>query len=158
STTINVGVLAGVLPALTPLAIGGGGTYDLNGSNRVIGSLQGSGFVQLGASTLTLGGNNSSTTYSGTFSGTGGLTKGGTGDFSFSGVGGHTGATTVSGGSFTLTGSLSGPVVVNAGSIFNVANSTLLASTPVTNNGTTNFTGVATADAATIVNNVGGSV
>ncbi|MBX9805812.1 MAG: autotransporter-associated beta strand repeat-containing protein, partial [Alphaproteobacteria bacterium] len=158
NSTINAGTLAGILPTVTPLTINGGGTYNLNGANETIGSLQGAGFVQLGASTLTLGGNNNSTTYSGTFSGTGGVTKAGTGDFSFSGVGGNTGTTTVNGGSFTLTGSLSGPVAVNAGSVFNVAGSTLLASAPVTNNGTTNFTAAAAANNATITNNGGATV
>ncbi|WP_155487144.1 autotransporter-associated beta strand repeat-containing protein, partial [Vibrio harveyi] len=71
---------------------------DLNGFNQTIGSLTGAGSVTLGAATLTAGGDNSSTPFSGTITGTGGLTKTGTGTLTLSGANGYFGATLVDAG------------------------------------------------------------
>lgn len=68
---------------------------------ETIGSLAGSGNATLNA-TLTTGGNNASTTYSGVASGAGGLTKAGTGNMTLTGVNTFTGALTVNGGTLTL--------------------------------------------------------
>jgi hypothetical protein len=55
--------------------IASGTTLGLHSFNRTIGSLAGAGSVTLGSATLTTGNDNMSTTFSGTISGTGGLTK-----------------------------------------------------------------------------------
>jgi len=80
-------------------------TLSLNGTNETVGSLAGAGTVSLGAGTLTGGGNNTSTLYSGVISGTGGLVKSGTGVLTLSGSNTHTGATTISGGTLVASNS-----------------------------------------------------
>ncbi len=90
---------------------------DLAGFNQTIGSLSGAGSVTLGVATLTTGNDNTSTTFSGAMSGTGGLHEdrqwcpGLTGNSRF------TGATTVNGGGLVVNGSLVSGVMVNAGTL-----------------------------------------
>jgi outer membrane autotransporter protein len=91
------------------------GVFDLAGFDTSFGSLQGAGSVELGEATLTLGGNNANTGFSGVISGEGGLTKIGSGTFQLFGTQSYTGLTRVSGGSFVLSdGSLAGSVLNNA--------------------------------------------
>src|SRR5215831_13820333 len=82
-TIINAGTLqlgpGGSLAPTGALTVNAGGTFDLNSFNQTIGSLAGAGAVTLGAATLTTGSDNTSTTFSGTISGTGGVTKIGAG-------------------------------------------------------------------------------
>lgn len=73
----------------------GGSLLNLNNFNQTIGSLAGAGNVTLGSATLTAGGNNSDTIFSGVVSGTGGLTKTGTGLMRLSGANTYSGATNV---------------------------------------------------------------
>ncbi len=98
--------MAGVSGALgnnsaVTLANAAGATLDITGFNTQIGSLTGGGTtggnITLGAATLTTGGDNSSpAAYGGAISGTGGLTKIGTGTQMLSGTSnGYSGATTV---------------------------------------------------------------
>ena len=79
---------------------------DITGFSNSIGSLAGGGAtggnVTLGAATLTVGGNGSSTSYSGVISGTGGLTKTGAGILTLSGANTYTGNTTISAGTLRL--------------------------------------------------------
>ena len=79
---------------------------DLNGFNTQIGSLAGGGAtggnVSLGSATLSTGGDNTSTSYAGVISGTGGLTKIGTGAQALTAANLYTGATTVSAGVLNL--------------------------------------------------------
>jgi autotransporter-associated beta strand protein/YVTN family beta-propeller protein len=90
ATNVNAGTLqAGAVNALSPLSaftVAGGATLDLNNFNQSIGSLAGAGSVTLGAATLTSGNDNTSTTFSGTMSGTGGFTKIGIGALTLSGI------------------------------------------------------------------------
>jgi len=89
------------------LAAGGTVSLNLNNHAETIGSLASSNAaaaVQLGSATLATGANNSSTTFAGVISGTGGLTKEGTGTFTLTGVNTYTGATTVSAGILALGG------------------------------------------------------
>jgi fibronectin-binding autotransporter adhesin len=114
---------------------------DLGGFDQAVASLAGGGGtggnVTLGAGTLTTGGNNSSTSYGGVISGTGGFVKQGSGAQTLSGVNTYTGATTVNGGTLLVgtggsiasgsaiavnntgtfggTGTASGSVTVNSG-------------------------------------------
>jgi len=81
---------------------------NLNNNNLTIGSLSGGGSnatvgVQLGSATLTVGGNNESTTYSGLITGTGALTKTGTGVLILSGANTFSGAANLNGGVANIT-------------------------------------------------------
>jgi autotransporter-associated beta strand protein len=109
---------------------GGSVDFSLNtGPNLTAGSIEGAGNYLLGSNALTVGGNNLSTTVSGTISdggasgGTGGsLVKVGTGTLTLSGTNTYTGATVVTGGTLLLTGDTSsssgvavGPTAMLAG-------------------------------------------
>jgi len=85
------------------VTVDSGATLTLS-SNEAIGALVGAGAVQLGSSTLTVGGTNLSSTFSGALNGTGNLTKNGTGTLTLSGSNGYTGTTTVlNGGTLSIT-------------------------------------------------------
>src|SRR5204863_44415 len=79
-------------------------TFNLAAAETV-GSIAGAGNVTLGTFTLTAGGSNATTTYSGTMSGTGGLTKAGTGTLTLNGTNTYTGTTNVSAGTMSVNGS-----------------------------------------------------
>lgn len=104
--TGNVGLSAGGLTLSGGAAIddnsavtAASGTTLTLASSETIGSLAGAGSVALGANTLTTGGDNTSTSYSGNISGTGGsITKTGAGTLTLSGTNAYTGATTISAG------------------------------------------------------------
>ena len=101
--------------------IGSGGTLDVTGATTSfgIGSIEGSGTIDLGAENLTTGATNLSTTFSGVIEGTGGtLTKTGTGTLTLSGTNTFTGGTTISQGALMLTGSLASGITVNGGATF----------------------------------------
>ncbi len=118
ATTVNSGTLqAGALNAFasaSAFTIASGATLNLNGFNQTIGSLAGAGSVTLGSATLTTGTDNTSTTFSGTISGSGGLTKIGSGALTLSGANTYSGGTTITGGSLQLgNGGASGSIVGN---------------------------------------------
>jgi autotransporter-associated beta strand protein len=102
ATTVNTGTLAAgaanSFSASSAFTVAPGAALALNGFDQTIGSLAGGGNVTLGAATLTTGGDNTSTTFSGDISGTGGLTKAGTGIFMLSNATSYSGATNVNGG------------------------------------------------------------
>lgn len=85
------------------------GTFDLNDFSQSIGSLAGDGSVPLGGNsftTLTTGSDNTDTTFSGSISGAGNLTKIGNGIFTLSNNNSFSGATIIFGGTLKM-GSLS---------------------------------------------------
>jgi len=101
----------------TPAVTMAGGTLALGG-NETIGSLTGSsGTVALGANTLTVGGANTSTTYSSGITGTGGgLTKAGNGTLTLAANTSYTGTTTINGGTLVYNSTNTGTAVtVNSG-------------------------------------------
>ncbi len=100
-TTLTVGA-AGAIGDSSAVSVGSGATFDLNDLSETVGSLAGSGNVTLGTGTLTAGGDNSSTSFSGVISESGALTKTGSGTLTLSGANTYTGATTVSSGTLAL--------------------------------------------------------
>lgn len=104
-TTLLAGTLAlgagGSLSATGAVDLAGAGTsFDLSaGGHQSIGALSGvaGSTVALGAHTLTTN-SNSHTTYAGTFSGSGGLTKQGTGTLAVSGTNSYGGNTSIAAG------------------------------------------------------------
>lgn len=106
TTSVAAGTLklgaAGVIADTSALDVAG--TFDMNAKNETVGSLAGAGTVTssaAGAITLTVGGDNTSTTFSGLLedgSGTVSLTKAGTGTMTLSGANTYAGTTTLSSG------------------------------------------------------------
>ncbi|MEI6258154.1 MAG: autotransporter-associated beta strand repeat-containing protein, partial [Planctomycetota bacterium] len=112
-----------------------GGSISLGG-NESVGSLAGGFNVALGSATLSTGNDNSSTTYSGILSGSGGLTKAGTGTFIISGNNTYTGVTAVSGGKLLVNGQLGNTAVtVNASGLLG-GSGTILGNVTVDSSGT----------------------
>jgi len=107
ATTISAGTLkAASITAFSPnsaVTISGTGKLDLDNNNNTIGSLAGSGSVLTGTGAggaLTTGGNNTSTAYTGSITGNGGITKIGTGTMTLNNISGP--ALTVSAGKVVL--------------------------------------------------------
>ncbi|NWL78815.1 hypothetical protein DM872_18380 [Pseudomonas taiwanensis] len=123
SNSAPVVVAAGEL-AVGGTAIGNTASVTVNSgatlslfSNERIGALFGSGTVQLGSSTLFMGGSNLSTTFSGSINGAGNIDHNGTGSLTLSGSNGYTGTTTVSNSgtiSITDTSNISSGAVIMA--------------------------------------------
>ena len=105
------------------------GTLNANGFDQTIASLAGSGRVVLGTTgnaTLTVGGNNASTSFSGTIEQAGNLTKTGSGTLTLSGANIHTGNTVINGGTLAIAGagsiaSSASLALANAGTSFDIA-------------------------------------
>ena len=105
-TTINDGTLVlgagGSLATGSALSLSGNGTLDVSAAgNQTVASVNGTGGqIQLGATTLGVGGGS----FSGVIAGSGGVTKSGGGSLTLDGVNTYTGATLVSGGSLIIGG------------------------------------------------------
>ncbi|NOT41325.1 MAG: hypothetical protein HOP13_12610, partial [Alphaproteobacteria bacterium] len=117
---------------LSAVVMGAGTSLFVDG--ETIGSLQGAGTVTISAGdTMTTGGNNNSTTWTGTFAATtGGMTKVGTGLMTVNANLAYTGLTTVNGGELRVNGTMADSLLVGPGGIFS-GNATI--SGNVTNNG-----------------------
>src|SRR5439155_2512281 len=111
STTINLGTVqlgaANAIPSTSAVSLANvaGVTLNLITFSDTIGSLAGGGTtggnVILGSGTLTAGSDNTSTTFAGTISGTGGLTKAGAGTLTLT----------------SAASSYSGQTIINAGTL-----------------------------------------
>jgi autotransporter-associated beta strand protein len=90
----------GQLPATTSLHLAAGACFDLNDYDQTITSLSGSAgsSLLLGSGTLTVGGDNTSTTFSGDISGAGGIIKTGAGTLTLDGDLLSVGSTSITGG------------------------------------------------------------
>jgi autotransporter-associated beta strand protein len=119
-TTVSDGTLqvgnTNAFSSNSAYTVAGGAVLGLNGFDQTIGSLAGSGAVTLGGAALTTGNDNTSTTFSGAISGTGGLTKIGSGALILSGLNTYTGATSVNGGTLEVDGSIANSQSVNVNS------------------------------------------
>ena len=157
-----------------------GAALNLNNFNQSVGSLAGGGStggnVTLGTGTLTVGGNNASTTYAGRLNGTGSLTQAGTGTLTLTGNNTYTGVTTVSAGTLQAgnggtSGSLgtgavtdNGALVFNrtdnltqAGAISGTGSLTQAGTGTLTLTGNNTYTGVTTVSAGTLQAGNGGT-
>ena len=165
TATVNNGILqlqnGAALADVVAVTLNAPGALNLLNS-ETIGSLAGNGNTTLNANTLTTGGNNGSTTYSGVMSGNGidSLIKEGTGTFTLSGANSFTGTATVNNGILQLQNgaaladvvavTLNAPGALNLlnsetiGSLAGNGNTTLNANTLTTggNNSSTTYSGV----------------
>jgi len=112
TTTITAGTLrldsSNVIASTSALNVGAGGTFELNWSvNQTLGSLAGSGSVNIRGNTLTVG-DSTSTTFSGVLSDSGSygtLVKQGSGTLTLSGANTYTGPTTINAGALVVANS-----------------------------------------------------
>jgi autotransporter-associated beta strand protein len=95
-----------------------GGSLSLDGYDLVVGSMAGVAPITLGLHTLTAGGDDTSSTYSGALSGHGGLTKTGAGTLTLSNTSSYDGTMRVSGGALNVTGSIAASsVLIDGGTL-----------------------------------------
>ena len=173
-TLINAGTLtvSGSLANTSAVNILSGATYNL-GATDTVGSITGAGNIMLNSYTLTSGGDNTSTNFSGVISGAGALTKSGNGTLTLSGANEYTGGTTVaSGGSIKLANAsalnTSSAVTVSSGGTldvngYNLPNTLSLSGTGVStvgalynsSTGATTIGGVITLGATTSITSLG---
>jgi autotransporter-associated beta strand protein len=130
TTKLQVANANALQSATLDMAAGDLGTVEFTvaGTNTyALGGLQGARSLAFGGNSLSVGGNNQSTTYTGTLSGSGLLTKVGNGTLTLSGSNSYTGGTTISSGTLQIgsggtTGFIDGNVFNNATLAFNRSN------------------------------------
>ncbi len=153
ATTVSAGTLqlgaANRIADASAVTVASGATFNLANFSETVGSIAGAGNIALGGGTLTSGGNNATTTFAGVVSGTGGITKAGTGTLTLSGANAYSGVTSVNAGTLvagnaSALGAAPGGTTVAAGATLNVDN-VAIAGESITLNGV----GVAGAGALT---------
>lgn len=124
ATTVSGGILrAGAANAFSSgsaVTVASAGRLDLYNYNQTIASLAGAGNTTLGSGSLTTGGNNASTAYSGNISGSGDVTKVGSGTWTLSGTNSNLGNVTINGGTLALNSTSA----VNSNNILNLTSGT----------------------------------
>ncbi|HUJ42143.1 MAG TPA: autotransporter-associated beta strand repeat-containing protein [Opitutaceae bacterium] len=110
-TVVQTGTLklgaSNVIPNTSAVIVQSGATLNLNNYSDTVGSLAGSGIITLGSGTLTVGNDNTSTTFSGSFTSgsTGTFAKTGSGTLTFgAGMNLASGTLMLSGGTLNLGG------------------------------------------------------
>jgi autotransporter-associated beta strand protein len=146
ATTVDGGTLkpsaANRFSPNSALIINASGTVDLTAFAQAVPSLSGSGVLTNVGTTaaLTTGSDNTSTTFSGTVTGTAGLTKTGTGTLMLSGMNTNTGITTINGGKISVA------TIGNSGSVTsNLSGATNAAANLVFGGGVLEYTGATAA-------------
>ena len=143
STLVSAGTLqAGAANSFaqnSAFTVAAGATLNLAGFNQSIGSLAGAGNVTLGSATLTTGNDSTSTIFSGVISGSGGLTKIGSGVLTLAGANTYSGGTVIAGGTLSLTNSraLGSGALTTTGSVVDYAGGITIANAIVINSNTT---------------------
>jgi fibronectin-binding autotransporter adhesin len=134
TTTVSAGGLTAsggsAISDYSAVTVASGATFTLS-SNETLGSIAGAGTVALGTNTLTAGGDNTSTEFSGSITGSGGLTKAGSGTFTLSTAtnSGQTFAATVSAGRLSIDAAArlgTGTLTLAAGATLDVTGATTL--------------------------------
>ena len=108
------------IPSGSTLTLNSSGLLNLNGLSYSFGLISGNGHLDLGAATaiLTLGANNSSSSFNGVISGAGQLIKAGAGTLTLSANNTYTGQTTINAGQLIVNGQQSNSaVMVNSGAL-----------------------------------------
>jgi autotransporter-associated beta strand protein len=154
STDIGNGILrlgaTEVIPSNSAVTVGSGTTLDMNQRPETIGSLAGNGSIINNNAALFTGGNNASTTFSGTISGGGNLVKDGAGTMMLTGSNSYSGNTNIQGGT------LSGDTIANAGTNSAFGSGSAI---HISNGATLEYAGTATAQTnRTIFVDSGGGV
>jgi autotransporter-associated beta strand protein len=111
-----------VLISDSDLDVAVGGQFNLNGHDQSLGAMTGGGGIVLGTGNLTAGGDNSDSTFGGAISGSGTLTKTGSGVLTLSGTSSYTGLTTIQDGVLRLGGSerITTDVFISTGAVFDL--------------------------------------
>jgi len=128
STTVSAGTLVAsggsAIADTSALTVASGATFTVNDlDSETVGSIAGAGNIVANGGTLTVGGNNNSTTFSGViseFSETTTLNKIGSGTLTLSGANTYTGTTSVLGGALSISGDSnlgSGALTLNSGTL-----------------------------------------
>ena len=146
-TTISSGTLKLGAAETNLTSVTDNATLDLDGHNQTIGSLLGSGSVTSsvsGSITLTTGGDNSNTNFSGIIangSGTVSMSKAGSGTFTLSGANSYSGLTTIGSGTLQLNnpnalGGTTNGTIITSGAVLDLNGITYSNAEALTINGT----------------------
>lgn len=153
TTNINEGTLSlsthNVIPNDSAVTVAAGATFDLDVYSDTIGSLAGAGNVSVLFDTLTTGGNNTDTTFSGIISGGGHLIKNGTGRFTLSGDNTYAGTTLINNGTLQVgdggaTGQMGGDTITNNAWLIFMRSNDYTLNQQITGSGNVTQDGVAT--------------